>query len=178
MVRATLPRLGALALALALAACTKSPRPSGDGDAAKTKTMEPSPTTPAPSAKRATVHFAAARGDVAVSVEVVSTPPTIERGLMYRSNLPPDDGMLFLMGDEKQQVFWMHNTLIPLDMIFIGKDMKVVGIVENATPQTDDRRSVDGVSTYVLEVNGGWSKAHGVAAGTAVRFEGTEAAAH
>jgi uncharacterized membrane protein (UPF0127 family) len=176
MLRATF----ALASALAVAACTKSPRPSGDGDAAKTKSsaMEPSPTTPAPSDKRASVHFTAAKGEITVSAEVVATPDTIERGLMYRAHLPPDDGMLFLMGAERQQVFWMHNTLIPLDMIFIGKDMKVAGVVANAAPQTDDRRSVDALSLYVLEVNGGWAAAHGVAAGAAVRFEGVDAAAH
>jgi uncharacterized membrane protein (UPF0127 family) len=140
--------------------------------------MEPSPTTPAPSDKRATVRLAGAKGDATVSAEVVSTPATIERGLMYRAHLPPDDGMLFLMGEERQQVFWMHNTLIPLDMIFIGKDMKVVGVVANATPQTDDRRMVDGLSYYVLEVNGGWSAAHGVAAGATVHFDGVDAAAH
>jgi uncharacterized membrane protein (UPF0127 family) len=176
MVRATL----ALASALAVAACTKSPRPSGDGDAAKTKAsaMEPSPTTPAPSDKRATVRFTGAKGQAVVTAEVVSTPATIERGLMYRQHLPPDDGMLFLMGEERQHVFWMHNTLIPLDMIFIGKDMKVAGVVANATPQTDDHREVDAVSLYVLEVNGGWSASHGVAAGAVVSFEGVDAAAH
>jgi uncharacterized membrane protein (UPF0127 family) len=170
----------ALASALAVAACTKSPRPSGDGDPAKTKTsaMEPSPNTPAPSDKRATVRFTGAKGEAVVSAEVVATPATIERGLMYRAHMPPDDGMLFLMGEEKQHVFWMHNTLIPLDMIFIGQDMKVAGIVQNATPQTDDRRSVDAESLFVLEVNGGWSAAHGVAAGAAVRFDGVDAAAH
>ena len=64
----------------------------------------------------------------------------IERGLMFRQNLPPDDGMLFLLGVEKDWPFWMRNTLIPLDMIYIAKDMKVVGVVANAEPETDTIR--------------------------------------
>jgi uncharacterized membrane protein (UPF0127 family) len=97
---------------------------------------------------------------------------------MYREHLPPDDGMLFLMGFEDDHVFWMHNTLIPLDMIFIGKDMKVAGVVANATPRTDERRSVGRPSMYVLEVNGGWAAAHGIGAGAAVKFDGVDFAAH
>jgi uncharacterized membrane protein (UPF0127 family) len=68
----------------------------------------------------------------------------------------------------------MSNTLIPLDMIFIGRDMKVVGVVEKATPRSTKLRSVGAPSLYVLEVNGGWAAAHGIDAGAAVRFEGTE----
>src|SRR2546423_10216633 len=160
-----------LALVIAAAACTKSPRPSSDGDAAKIKVvdMDPSPGQPAASDRRATIHLAGASGDVAVAAEVVSSPATVERGLMYRTHLPPDEGMLFLMGEESDHVFWMHNTLIPLDMIFIGKDLKIAGVVANATPRTDDRRSVGKPSLYVLEVNGGWAAAHGVGAGAAVR---------
>src|SRR5215831_13249901 len=127
-------------VAAAGAACTKSQRAVG-GDAAKTRVEEPSPTMPAASDKRATIHLAGASGDVRVTAEVVSSPATIQRGLMYRNYLPPDDGMLFLMGYEDDHVFWMHNTLIPLDMIFIGKDMKVAGVFASATPRTDDHRS-------------------------------------
>jgi hypothetical protein len=66
----------------------------------------------------------------------------------------------------------MRNTLIPLDMLFIGSDMKVVGIVENAEPLTETPlRTVHKPSLYVLEVNGGWSKANSVTAGAQVRFE-------
>ena len=79
--------------------------------------------------------------------------------------------MLFLMGQDKQWTFWMHNTLIPLDMIFIKKDMTIAGIVQNAEPKTDTLRKVDGPSLYVLEVNGGWAKSHAVSAGAKVRFE-------
>jgi uncharacterized membrane protein (UPF0127 family) len=110
-------------------------------------------------------------GDVAVSVEIVATEAKIQRGLMFREHLPPDHGMLFLMEGEKSWSFWMRNTLIPLDMIFIGKDMKIAGIVENAEPRTETFREVKAPSMYVLEVNGGYCAAHKVSAGASVRFE-------
>jgi uncharacterized protein len=111
-------------------------------------------------------------GEVAVTVEVVATPAKIERGLMYREHLPPDDGMLFLMGEERDWPFYMRNTLIPLDMIFITKAMTVAGISANAVPRTETLRRVGVPSSYVLEVNGGWAASHNVTAGTQVRFDG------
>ena len=110
-------------------------------------------------------------GDVTVNVEVVSTDAKIMRGLMYRQFLPPDDGMLFLMGKEYDWQFYMRNTLIPLDMIFIKQDMTIAGIVENAEPRTETLRQVDAPSLYVLEVNGGWAAQHHIMAGAKVRFD-------
>ncbi|MBS1124806.1 MAG: hypothetical protein H6Q90_7034, partial [Deltaproteobacteria bacterium] len=71
---------------------------------------------------------------------------------------------------DKRWSFWMRDTLIPLDMIFISKDRRVVGVVANAQPRDERSHGVDGLSRYVLEVNAGWSAKHGVARGTAVRF--------
>jgi uncharacterized membrane protein (UPF0127 family) len=110
-------------------------------------------------------------GDVEVKVEVVATEAKIQKGLMFRRHLPLDAGMLFLMGAEREWPFWMRNTLIPLDMIFIDKDMSVVGVVENAEPMTETLRTVGKPSSYVLEVNAGWTKQHAVGAGTKIRFE-------
>ena len=105
-----------------------------------------------------------------VAVEVVRTQRDIRRGLMYRTHLPADAGMLFLFKKESIQSFWMKNTLIPLDMIFIGASMKVAGVVENAEPRTTTSRSVPAPSQFVLEVNAGWAKEHGVRALDKVRF--------
>jgi len=110
-------------------------------------------------------------GELTVNVEVVSTDAKIERGLMYREHLPPNDGMLFLLPIEKDWAFWMHNTLIPLDMIFIRKDMTIAGVVANAEPRTDTLRKVGEPSVFVLEVNGGYCAQHGVAAQQKVRFD-------
>jgi uncharacterized protein len=118
------------------------------------------------------VYLSTPQGELAVEVEIVATPAKIERGMMFREHLPPDRGMLFLMPEERPWSFWMRNTLIPLDIIFITKDMTVAGIVENAEPRTETLREVDATSLYVLEVNGGYCAAHKVATGAKVRFEG------
>jgi len=131
----------------------------------------PPPEPPRPSAPAARVVISAPNGDVPVAVEVVSTEASIEKGLMYRTHLPPNDGMLFLLPVEKDWAFWMHNTLIPLDMLFIRKDLTIAGIVQNAEPKTDTLRKVGEISAYVLEVNGGFCASHGIAANQRVRFE-------
>lgn len=106
-----------------------------------------------------------------VYAEVVRKHREVRRGLMYRQHLPADEGMLFLMGTEEEHTFWMKNTLIPLDIIFIGSDMKVAGIIHDAKPMDRSSRGVGKPSLYVLEVNAGWSDKHGVDAGTPVAFE-------
>ena len=110
-------------------------------------------------------------GRFAVTVEVARTDSERTRGLMFRSALAPDAGMLFVFEETGEHAFWMKNTLIPLDMIFIGDDGRVSGVVARATPGSLEPRS-GGPSRFVLEVNGGWAEAHGVAAGDAIRFEG------
>jgi uncharacterized membrane protein (UPF0127 family) len=107
---------------------------------------------------------------VSVTVEVVDTNETRQRGLMYRKHMDPDAGMLFIFERQEPHTFWMHNTLIPLDMLFIKADWTVLGIVENAEPMTDSMRAVPGESQYVLEVNAGFSRRHGLQAGTSVRY--------
>src|SRR5262245_66165191 len=104
-------------------------------------------------------------------VEVADTPAKRELGLQYRRDLPPDRGMIFLFPAESEHSFWMKNTPIPLDMIFISKDLKIVGIVEQAVPFSTDSRSVPAASQFVLEINGGLSKRHGIKAGDSVRFQ-------
>ena len=125
--------------------------------------------TPAPSAP-ARVLVDAAPGTVAVQEEVARTPEAQQRGLMYRKELARDAGMVFVFAAEKRHGFWMANTLLPLDMLFIADDGRVAAIVEREPLGLE---STDGgvASRYVLEVNRGWSKAHGVKVGDRVRFE-------
>lgn len=113
---------------------------------------------------------------VRVRVEVVQTPEERQRGLMYRKQLDPDAGMLFVFERPQHNVFWMRNTFLPLDMIFITPSWSVLGVVENATPQTDSPREVPGESLYVLEVNAGFARQHGVTQGTKVQWIKTGAA--
>lgn len=108
----------------------------------------------------------------AVAVELARTEAERERGLMFRQKLGADEGMLFLFPESADHAFWMKNTPIPLDMIFIAEGGTVVGVVAEAEPFSTAPRSVGAPSRYVLEVNGGWSAAHGVARGDRVRLEG------
>jgi uncharacterized membrane protein (UPF0127 family) len=129
-------------------------------------------TVKAPQAATPLVHLATPTGEVTVEVEIAATEPRIQKGLMFREHLAPDAGMLFFMGSEYEWSFYMRNTLIPLDMIFITKDLTVAGIVANAEPRTETLRRVRGKpSMYVLEVNGGWAATHQVLPGAKVRFE-------
>jgi uncharacterized membrane protein (UPF0127 family) len=109
-----------------------------------------------------------------VSVEIARTEPERRLGLMHRKHLDAGAGMLFLFERSQQLSFWMRNTHLPLDMIFITEALTVLGVVENAEPLTETPRAVPGHSQYVLEVNAGYSRAHGIGPGTVVSFEGVE----
>ncbi|MSP16372.1 MAG: DUF192 domain-containing protein [Myxococcales bacterium] len=110
--------------------------------------------------------------EATVLVEVARTFEARRQGLMYRQHLPAEAGMLFLFDRDEVHSFWMHNTLVPLDLIFIRADLTVAGVVEDAAPLTDTALSINVPSRHVLEVNAGWSRAHGVTAGAHVRIDG------
>lgn len=110
------------------------------------------------------------RAPLTLQVEVASNDAQRQTGMMFRERLGAEEGMLFIFPTERRNSFWMHNTLIPLDMIFIDSEWKVVGIVERAEPLTDDPRGVQKMSQYVLEVNGGFAAQHGLSTDTVVRF--------
>jgi uncharacterized protein len=156
------------AVALAVLAVLAPACKSGDGQAVPTGAANPA------LAHTATIDAGAKR--VTFQVELARTPSERARGLMYRTHLAPDAGMLFVFDTEENEVFWMKNTLIPLDMIFIDHDLKIVGIVENAEPQTLTARSVGRPSQYVLEIGGGMSAQHGFRAGQTVEVRGADAA--
>lgn len=112
----------------------------------------------------------AARGAVTVQVEIADTPDKRASGLMYRRDLASDAGMLFLFATPSPQKFWMKNTPLPLDMIFIGPTATIVGIVADTKPFTTNPLGPDEASQYVLEVNAGFAAQHGVAVGDQVEF--------
>ena len=91
-------------------------------------------------------------------------------GLMGRMLLPENAGMLFDMKTDEDHGFYMKGVLIPLDMIFIDRVLSVVGIIPNAQPGDETLRHIDKPSRYVVEVNGGWCKRHGVTVGQKVAF--------
>jgi hypothetical protein len=153
-----------LGCALAVGAGCKNSQRLSPGTSAAEAAAEPASVS-------VSVSVAGGRS-VPFRVEVARTEPEREQGLMYREHLAPDAGMLFIFDRPSPLTFWMKNTFIPLDMIFIGADRRVVGIVENAEPRTLTARRVPGLSRYVLEINGGLSAKLGILPGAAVAFSG------
>lgn len=113
-----------------------------------------------------------------VQVEVAADDSTRAQGLMFRDQLPQDRGMIFLFNESGNYPFWMKNTLIPLDMIWIDDQKRIAHIAANVPPcKADPCPSVsagDGNAKYVLEVAAGVAARHGLANGQTVRFEGLE----
>jgi uncharacterized membrane protein (UPF0127 family) len=115
---------------------------------------------------RLVIH--SANGDHAFTVEVVDTPEGRQRGLMYRTSLDPDAGMLFDFFDSGEVSFWMRNTFIPLDMLFIRADGTIANIHVNAVPHDVTGIPSDGPVRFVLEIPGGRSVELGIKAGDTV----------
>jgi len=109
-------------------------------------------------------------GDLHVKVELARTFQERARGLMFRDKLEPGRGMLFLFEKPDVQKFWMKNTYIPLDMIFMNAERRVIFVEENAEPLTTGQRGPDELAQFVLEVPGGWARAHGVGPGVEAKF--------
>ncbi len=118
--------------------------------------------------------FISARGggEFAVRVEVADTPAKRDLGLQYRRELGDQQGMLFLFPAERKQSFWMKNTPLSLDIIFIGSHRRIVGIIHETVPFSTASLSVSAPSQFVLEVKGGLTRRQGIEVGDPVRFEG------
>lgn len=107
-------------------------------------------------------------GEFTFTVEVVDTPESRARGLMYRLELAEDAGMLFDFKDERPVSFWMRHTFIPLDMVFIGADGVVRNVHANAVPHDETGIPSDGPVQFVLEIPGGRAAEIGLKAGDTV----------
>lgn len=102
------------------------------------------------------------------TVEIAKTEQERATGLMYRKELPEGKGMLFDFSPEQQVSMWMKNTFIPLDMIFVRSDGRILRIAENTTPQSEKIISSGGLVKGVIEVAGGTAKKLGITAGDRV----------
>jgi len=116
--------------------------------------------------ERLVVHTAT--GQHVFTVEVVDTPEATSRGLMFRESLAADAGMLFDFKTERPVSFWMKNTLIPLDMVFIANSGEVMSLYANAQPH--DERNIPSAFPvrFVLEIPGGRARAIGLRPGDRV----------
>ncbi|KAA1059002.1 DUF192 domain-containing protein [Azospirillum argentinense] len=107
-------------------------------------------------------------GKYRFDVELAETPAQQAQGLMFREKMAADAGMLFIYDRPQPASFWMKNTLIPLDMIFIGTDGRIVNIHANAVPQSLDAVNSTGPVKGILEINGGMSARLGIRPGDRV----------
>ncbi len=111
-----------------------------------------------------------------IHARIADTPQKQAQGLMFVKNLPENEGMLFVFDEETEQLFWMKNTLIDLDMVFIGAN-KQVNSVEAEVPHSytytpDDQIAyVPGYGQYVLEIASKTAAKHGVEMGSYLQFE-------
>jgi len=106
----------------------------------------------------------------AFRVEVARSDDEQERGLMFRTTMGADEGMIFPMTPPRRAAFWMRNTVIPLDIIFIGSNHRVLNIAANAIPYDERPLPSAGVVSGVLELNGGRAAALGIEPGDQVTW--------
>jgi len=107
-----------------------------------------------------------------VEVELARDDASRERGLMYRTSMPKNRGMLFSWQEERPRNFWMHNTCIPLDMLYVTKEGVIAGILEQVPTLNEAPRGIKCPVAHVLELNAGWARAHGLTPGMKLKIEG------
>ncbi len=105
-----------------------------------------------------------------IAIEVADTPEERNRGLMDRRNLPDSTGMLFIFENSGQQNFWMKNTYIPLDIIYVNASKQIVKIHKYATPHSIDSYPSEKEALYVVEVNGGFTDQYKIQEGDRILF--------
>src|SRR6478735_7083699 len=106
----------------------------------------------------------------AFRVEMARTMEQQEKGLMFRTTMAPDEGMLFPSDTAELRSFWMKNTVIPLDIVFIGPDHLISNIAANAVPYSLEPINSEGAAIAVLELNGGRAAQLGIVPGARVRW--------
>lgn len=106
----------------------------------------------------------------ALTVEIADSPEERTKGLSMRDSLAEKSGMLFIFDSGKANCFWMKDTYIPLDMVWLNDDKEVIYVHENAEPESIQNICPDNPGTYVLEVNAGKASEFGLTPGEKVRF--------
>ena len=103
-------------------------------------------------------------------VEVAATPQDQAKGLMFRTEMGPDEGMIFPRDEYAQASFWMKNTPLSLDIIFVGTDGRISNIAANTVPYSLQSVTSDGIASAVLELNAGRAAELGIVAGNKVEW--------
>jgi len=112
---------------------------------------------------------------VALDIEIAETDSARERGMMQREGFPNDrSGMLFLFDEEQPRSFWMSNTPVALDIIFVDADSQIVNVAKYTTPFANERYRSDAPAQYVLETPAGFADSHGLLEGDRIRWQRLE----
>jgi len=163
----------AASLALLIAAVGCSPLAAGSTNAQGTASTSSAPQSavhPVSGLKVIPLTVTTAAGPHVFKVEVAASPAEQERGLMFRTAMGADEGMIFPMDPPRPAAFWMKNTVIPLDIIFVGADHKVLNIAANAVPYDLEPLPAFGNAAGVLELNGGRAAQIGLKPGDTVTW--------
>ena len=159
-----------LAAAFALAACSPQAAET-DRHSAPAVAPAVSGVHPESGLEVIPITITTARGTRNIRAEVARTPQEQARGLMFRTAMGADEGMLFPYDQDPHVLgFWMRNTVLPLDIIFIAPDRRVLNIAANAVPYSEESLRSTGVAAAVLELNGGRAAALGIAPGDQVAW--------
>jgi uncharacterized membrane protein (UPF0127 family) len=159
-------RSALLALLMIASACTPQAAERAPAPAASQSAVHPTsglpvvPLTITPEGRRA--HT--------VRVELARTNAEQSRGLMFRTQMGADEGMLFPSDRPQMRSFWMKNTVIPLDIIFIGPDRRVTNVAANTTPYSEDSIPSSAPVIAVLELNAGRAAQLGIVPGTRIEW--------
>jgi len=105
-----------------------------------------------------------------LTIEIADNDQETTQGLMYRRSMPDSCGMLFIFSDNEPRNFWMKNTYLPLDILFLDESKKVVTIQANRTPFSEEQIPSYEKAKYVLEVNAGYCKSKGIEKGDLVKW--------
>jgi uncharacterized protein len=105
-----------------------------------------------------------------IEIEVADNDAEREQGLMYRDTMAENNGMLFLMETEEMQAFWMKNTILPLDIMFVDGERRIVNIQKNCKPYSLDQLPSARPALYVVEVNAGFADKYAIKDGDFISF--------
>lgn len=105
-----------------------------------------------------------------IDIEIADTFEKRSLGLMYRTSMKENQGMLFIFPEEEMRSFYMKNTIIPLDIIYLNKDKEIINVIKNARPFDETSLPSEKPAQYVLEISGGLSDKWGIEAGDTIDF--------
>ncbi len=169
-----------LVAAISITACAPDPKPSNQNTTATPNRATDQAPAPAPAAvpepiftkegELALLDPSGKKTITKIDIEIAAGEEERQEGLMYRKSMSDKQGMLFLFDFPEEQSFWMHNTYIALDIIYISDKFEVVSIQKNAPPQSDKPLPSGKPAQYVLEINGGLSDKLGIKPGTKVAW--------